>query len=180
MERRWRKLAITREEVGLEGIRPVDLSPDGLDPPVGVGIESPAEGGETSPALGKPRLETEQRVLATTQPAAQVQGPVRYYPSNRLWFGMQDQGQARTMTVRCLAATDSVSLQTPEALFKGSDAFSIQVVEKKPGEEYLARVRLSADASVGRHNGILEIKWPEETGLRTFEIPISSIVRTAP
>ena len=61
-----------------------------------------------------------------------------------------------------------------------ADVFSIQVVEKKAGEEYLARVRLSADASVGRHNGILEIKWPEETGLRTFEIPISSIVRTAP
>jgi hypothetical protein len=138
--------------------------------------ENAPEGRLYSSALAETTLGHNLEILIH----AQVQGPVRYYPSNRLWFGMQDQGQARTMTVRCLAATDSVSLQTPEALFKGSDAFSIQVVEKKPGEEYLARVRLGANASVGRHNGILEIKWPEETGLRSFEIPISSIVRTAP
>ena len=135
-----------------------------------------AEGRLYSSALAETTLGHNLEILIH----AQILGPVRYYPSNRLWFGMQDQGQERKMTVRCQAATDTVVLQAPEAVFTGSDAFSVQVVEKTPGGEYLARVRLSPDATVGRHNGILEIKWPQELGLQTFEIPISSIVRKAP
>ncbi len=110
---------------------------------------------------------------------ANVLGPVKYYPEQRLWFGTVNQGQTPVRVLKVVATLDDKPLVLPEVSFEGAEVFSLVLAEKKPGKEFVVRVKLSTDAPLGRHGGKLKLHYPEGSGLDDHEILVSAIVRSA-
>ena len=111
---------------------------------------------------------------------ANVVGPVKYFPEQRLWFGTVNQGQTPVRVLKVVATMDEIPLVVPEVIFEGADVFKVVTAEKTPGKEFVVRVKMNGDAPLGRHGGTLKLIYPEGSTFKNHQILVSAIVRKAP
>jgi hypothetical protein len=106
-----------------------------------------------------------------------VLGAIKYAPSRRVSFGIFDQGQGRTRTVKL----ESTGLLIPEPRFEIlGDAAKIMtpgLVATQPGKLYEIKIRIPEDAPTGSYNGVLRISYPEESGLARKEVVLNARIR---
>ena len=107
---------------------------------------------------------------------ANVFGPVKYQPDQRLTFGMLNHGDAPVRRVQILSATGE-DIPEPRAEVIGSDLFLPEVTVREAGRSFVVKVTISADAPLGTHSARLRITYPEGSELDPQELAISAIVR---
>ena len=156
--------------VAEDGVGQVRTLEVGLDPDVPLGQHTALAEAETT--LGK-RLQV--------QVYAEVLGPVRFFPDRFPRFGLQEQGQENVIrAVRIQATQDRLPIPAPRLEYSGPEGvYEITLDEKKPGLRYDLLVRLLPDAPEGRHDGKLQLIWPEPEGelvLEDREFDLSVIV----
>ncbi len=107
---------------------------------------------------------------------ANVFGPVRYQPDQRLTFGMMNKGDTpvRRVQVRAMAGEP---IPEPIVELLDSELFLAEVSAREPGQAYVVKVSISGDAPLGTHAARLRISYPEEADLPEQELAVSAIVR---
>jgi len=108
---------------------------------------------------------------------ANIFGPVRYDPDQRLTFGLMDRGQSRTRRINVRTSQVGLELGIPSIEIIGPELFTTELVEKQAGEFYVLKVSVGADAPVGHHNAVLRCTWPEDSGIETKDWNVKAIIR---
>jgi hypothetical protein len=108
---------------------------------------------------------------------ANVVGPVQYAPEEFLKFGAVTEGKAVKRQIKILATDPGLKLPTPKVEFVGPEHFTVKLVEKVPGQEWVVRCELADSAPIGRHGGRLVISYPDDETLSPREIKVSAMVR---
>ena len=111
---------------------------------------------------------------------ANVVGPVKYFPEQRLWFGTVNQGQTPVRVLKVVSTMEDIPLIVPKVVFEGADVFNVVTAEKTPGKEFVVRVKMKGNAPLGRHGGTLKLIYPEGSTMKNHQILVSAIVRKAP
>lgn len=106
-----------------------------------------------------------------------IEGPVRFLPAGRIWFGLVDQGQSPTRQLRIQSNREGLELPEPEVLLQGDPVFTVEAAGGEPGRELRWRVRLAADAVPGPHRAMLVVRFPEESGIPEHRVPVDATVR---
>ncbi len=107
---------------------------------------------------------------------ANVYGPVKYQPDQRLTFGMLDRGATPVRRVQILSATGE-DIPEPQLEVLDSELFQAELTVREAGKAYVAKVSISGDAPLGTHAGRLRIHFPEGSELDPQVLAISAIVR---
>jgi hypothetical protein len=107
---------------------------------------------------------------------ANVFGPVRYQPDQRVTFGMVDVGQELKRRVQVRSATGE-AIPAPQVEVLDSELFTAEVTETEPGMAFVVQLRLSGEAGIGTHAARLRITYPESAQLDPQELAVSAIVR---
>ena len=111
--------------------------------------------------------------------SAQVLGPVKYTPSNRLAFGFPDFGEERTRTVEIQSSMDGIQLPTPTVEISGDSApyLSSEVEVLEAGRLLRVKVTMPGTVPVGSYSGVLKLVYPSDSGIAAREFVISARVR---
>jgi uncharacterized protein DUF1573 len=118
--------------------------------------------------------------LLEVQVNANIVGPVRYAPEEFLKFGTVNQGASPKRVIKILATTSEMPIPEPKVEFLGPEVFNWRLAEKVPGQEWVVRFQLSAEAPIGRHGGRLKISFPNDPDVPSHEIKVNAMVRKAP
>lgn len=110
---------------------------------------------------------------------ANVTGPVRCTPAQRLIFGVWDQGEARDRTLDIESVSPGLKLPLPAVVAEGDVAkyLLIEVETVEADRFYRVHATLPADAPVGSHSGVLRLKFPEGSGLPDRQFVVSGRIR---
>ncbi|KAA3604549.1 MAG: DUF1573 domain-containing protein [Planctomycetota bacterium] len=139
-----------------------------------VAIEADAP---TKQLFGAMVAETSLKLPLQITVQANIIGPVKYLPAERLYFNMVNQGTSPTKVVRIHPTDKELTLPEPSVEVEGDDAFTALVHTEKEGRRYGIRVQISPEAATGRHQAVLHIRWPEGSGLDDQEILIHALIR---
>ncbi|TAH36344.1 MAG: DUF1573 domain-containing protein [Planctomycetota bacterium] len=107
----------------------------------------------------------------------EILGPVKYFPGERILFGMVNQGQAASRRLKAVVGGPGMTLPEPSLKLDGDAVFTAAVVDRQPGQQYEIRIDISTEATVGRHSAILRLSFPSESGIEPKEFPINAVVR---
>ena len=108
---------------------------------------------------------------------ATVLGPVRYLPEQTLYFGAVDQGTTPVRRLRILASDPETPIPRPVVRLAGKEVFEVRLEEEEEGKAYTFHVQLKPGLSLGRQAALLEVRWPEGSGLPDRDIPVVALVR---
>ena len=112
--------------------------------------------------------------------SAQVVGPVRFRPENRLMFGFWDAGAAQTRTVKVDLQVAGGSLPVPHVTLAGSIAaqLDVEVVTLREGASYEVRVTAGADTPPGSYDGTLTLDFGD-SDFPSQQLTVKAMVREA-
>ncbi|KAA3604550.1 MAG: DUF1573 domain-containing protein [Planctomycetota bacterium] len=96
---------------------------------------------------------------------AQVVGPVRIRPEQRLSFGTLRPGQRPTRKVVVEATLPGIEIPAPEAILSDCPALETEVLTLEEGRHYQVLVKVREDGAEGRQVGQLQLRFPESSGL---------------
>jgi hypothetical protein len=106
-----------------------------------------------------------------------VLGAIQYAPAQSLSFGIFDQGQARTRTVKLESSGLLIPEPQIELLGDANKVMTGKLVETQAGKLYEIKINISDTAPAGSYNGILRITFPEASGLQRKEIVLRARIR---
>ncbi|MFT7517279.1 MAG: hypothetical protein ACI84O_001069 [Myxococcota bacterium] len=112
--------------------------------------------------------------------AARVLGPVRYSPSQRVAFGMFDEGQSRQRSVKLEATSALITLPKPTAEIVGGAAGAIaieQIKSTNDGKGYEIKMRIPETVPPGNYNGLLKITYPNNPEFEAQEVILNARIR---
>jgi hypothetical protein len=169
---RWRRVTpgITVEEAG----EPVMLDDGRMERRFKITAASTlSEGRLASSLIAETTLETDLELLLN----GNVLGAIKFAPQRRIAFGIFDQGQSRTRTVKM----ESMGLEIPEPQVEvlGDAAKVMNTVVKtiQVGKLHEIKISIGDTAPAGSYNGILRISFPEASGLQKKEIVLNARIR---
>lgn len=106
-----------------------------------------------------------------------VLGAIKFAPQRRIAFGIFDQGNSRTRTVKM----ESMGIEIPEPQVEViGDAAKVMtpvVNATQAGKLYEIKISIGDTAPAGSYNGILRISFPEASGLQKKEIVLNARIR---
>lgn len=110
---------------------------------------------------------------------ANVTGPVRYTPGQRLIFGIWDQGEARDRTIDIESVAAGVQLPAPTVTAEGDLAqyLKLEVETVEAGRFYRVHATFPAETPAGNHPGVLRLSYPEGSGLPAKQFVVSGRIR---
>ena len=108
---------------------------------------------------------------------ANIFGPVKYLPEQRVTFGMVNQGQELMRRVNLQGTHESLVIPEPIVELEGDDVFQPVLETDTPGSKYVVKVKLRGDAEPGPHTATLKIRYPEDSGLPSHSMLVKAIVR---
>ena len=112
--------------------------------------------------------------------AARVLGPVCYSPSQRVAFGMFDQGQVRRRTVKLEGTSALVKLPQPTVEIVGGAAGAIEVEtinQISDGKGYEIKMKIAETVPPGNYNGLLKISYPSNPKFESQEVILNARIR---
>jgi hypothetical protein len=131
------------------------------------------EGRLASSLIAETSLGTDLELLLN----GNVLGAIKFAPQRRIAFGIFDQGQSRTRTVKM----ESMGLEIPEpqveVLGDAADVMTAVVNATQVGKLYEIKISIGDTAPAGSYNGILRISFPEASGLQKKEIVLNARIR---
>lgn len=106
-----------------------------------------------------------------------VLGAIKYAPERRIAFGIFDQGQSRTRTVKM--ETTGLVIPEPQVEVLGDAAAVMNAVVQatQVGKLYEIKISIGDTAPAGSYNGILRISFAEASGLQKKEIVLNARIR---
>lgn len=107
----------------------------------------------------------------------EILGPVRYYPGERILFGMVNQGQAPTRRLKVVVGGPGMILPEPKVELIGEGPLKAEIVDRQADVQYEIKIDLAPDAPVGRHSAVLRLSYPAESGIEPKEFPVTAVVR---
>ncbi len=106
-----------------------------------------------------------------------VLGAIQYVPSESLSFGIFDQGQSRSRTVKL----ESNGMEIPEPQFEvlgdARGVMSAELLATQVGKLYEIKINIGDTTAAGSYNGILRISFPEASGLQKKDIIMRARIR---
>jgi hypothetical protein len=141
---------------------------------VTLGADAP-EGVYSTSAIAETSLGKDLEIMVQ----ANIVGPVRCTPVQRLSFGIWDQGEERVRTIDVESSVENVRLPTPSVVLEGEAArtmnAAVEVLEE--GRFFRVKVTVPADAAVGSYPGVLRLVFPADSGFHDKEFVLSARVR---
>ncbi len=141
---------------------------------VTLGADAP-EGVYSTSAIAETSLGKDLEIMIQ----ANIVGPVRCTPVQRLSFGIWDQGEERVRTIDVESSVESLRLPTPSVVLEGEAArtmsAAVEVLEE--GRFFRVKVTVPADAAVGSYPGVLRLVFPADSGLHNKDFVLSARVR---
>lgn len=111
--------------------------------------------------------------------AARVLGPVRYAPAQRVAFGIFDEGNQRTRTIKIEPSSPKIELVKPVVELVGGAAGAVEVgsIEEAVSGGYHVKLVIPSTASAGNYNGLLRVSFPGMPEFGVKEIIINARIR---
>lgn len=108
---------------------------------------------------------------------ADVVGPVKYLPEQRLQFGTLEVGQTAKRLLKILGTTQDIAIPEPTFVIEDEGIFAAKLEVKKPDREMHIVVSVKPEVGAGRHRGILKVRFPAESGFAEKQVQLYARVK---
>ncbi len=141
---------------------------------VTLGADAP-EGMLSSSAIATTSLGYDLEIMVL----ANVTGPVKCTPGQRLVFGIWDAGEERDRTIDVECSVAGLKLPLPVASAEGEAAQYLQLAVETVEADRFYRVRVTLPASTppGSYPGVVRLRFPDGSGLPDKEFIVSGRIR---